>query len=107
VTCGLAIPTFTGDNTVMTLTGHFQNGVIVPDPGTPAIPDGTPVSFIYIAPANTVKSDLPATVAKPRKTKFFIKESKNPGSVKLTNEMIADILDEEDAAMAGRIHAAS
>lgn len=76
----------------MTLTGHFQNGVVVLDGGVAPPPDGTRVSVIPESFSNTDTGDRPF-----RPIPFPIVRSGKPGSIHLTNEMIAEIMDEEDA----------
>jgi hypothetical protein len=75
----------------MTLPGIVRNGVVVLE-GESTLPEGTPVSVISRA--------SPAIhVAKHQKrVEFPIVRSSKPGSVNLTGEMIAEILDDEDMA---------
>lgn len=72
----------------MNLTGTVRSGAIILDENC-ALPDGTFILVTIIALA-----DRP-----PRHRKAYpIVPSDNPGSVQLTNEMIGQILDAEDAA---------
>jgi hypothetical protein len=75
----------------MEILGHVHNGVIVLD-GNPNLPEGAVVTVFYPA----VPTPPPAV---PRKrVPFPLVRSTQPGSVSLTNQRIAEILDEEDAA---------
>ncbi len=75
----------------MKLSGRIQNGVVVFDEA-PSLPDGTEVVVV-------VGSDLVIRRAPNRKpVELPLVPSAAPGSVHLTNEMIGQILDEEDAA---------
>ena len=72
----------------MELTGHFENGVVVIDGGTPLPPDGT-----------TVTVSVPQLDFKPVKgprVEVPLVRTGSPGSVILTNEMIAEILQQDD-----------
>jgi hypothetical protein len=74
----------------MNATGIVQNGVIVLDGGM-QLPEGTRV-LVSIAPF-LIKPKSSST-----RVEFPLVDSVNPGSVHLTNQMIGEILDEEDAA---------
>lgn len=74
----------------MNATGILQNGVIVLDGGM-HLPEGTRV-MVSIAPS-IIKPKSSST-----RVEFPLVDSVNPGSVHLTNQMIGEILDEEDAA---------
>ncbi len=77
------------DNVSMQISGHIHNGVVVMDEST-SLPEGTPVTV-------TVRSQPTVRFAENRKRmKFPLVESDAPGSVHLTNERIAEILDDED-----------
>ena len=67
--------------------GIVRNGVIILDNGC-ALPDGTRVRVSVIE--STEK-------APKHRITFPLVPSENPGSLHLTNEMIGQILDEEDA----------
>ena len=74
----------------MELNGLVQNGVIVLMGGV-SLPEGTPV---------TVSCGVEATT--PQREKKFVQlplvHSDNPGTLHLTNAMIGEIFDEEEAA---------
>ena len=75
----------------MEIRGHIHNGVVVLDGGL-TLPEGTEV---------TVSCDKVRIWRKPGKKKhveFPLIHSKHPGTLHLTNERIAEILDEEDAS---------
>ncbi len=74
----------------MTILGRVQNGVIILE-GDAALPEGTAVVVSYA----TVPPK--ATAGKPR-IKLPLVRTGEPGTVHLTNQQIADILDDEDAA---------
>ncbi|HEV3203455.1 MAG TPA: hypothetical protein VGY77_03685 [Gemmataceae bacterium] len=75
----------------MKFRGRVQNGVVVLERG-PALPEGTKV---------TVSCDT-TPVSQPRRKKkrveFPLVHSKHPGTLNLTGQRIAEILDEEDAS---------
>jgi hypothetical protein len=75
----------------MEILGHVLNGVIVLD-GNPNLPEGAVVTVLYFPAPKT-----PPAVERQR-VPFPLVRSAQPGSVALTNELIAEILDEEDAA---------
>jgi hypothetical protein len=81
----------TADTSGMEILGHVCNGVIVLD-GNPNLPEGATVTVLYPG----VPSAPPAVERK--RVSFPLVRSTQPGSVHLTNERIAEILDEEDAA---------
>ena len=73
----------------MEILGHVQNGVIVLD-GSVSLPEGAVVTVI-------VRSTPVIHFAKNQKrVEFPLVPSNAPGSVHLTNERIAEILEEED-----------
>ena len=75
----------------MEISGRVLNGVVVLD-GTMSLPEGAVVSV-------TCRAKPLIRVAKNQKRiEFPLVPSSAPGSVHLTNEMIAEILDEEDAS---------
>lgn len=76
----------------MELNGIVQNGVIVLTCGA-TLPEGTPV---------TVTCELQPTKreTETHRVVFPLVESDHPGSIPLTNERIAEILDEEDVEYA-------
>ncbi len=79
------------DNREMEIPGHVQNGVVVLD-GPMSLPEGAAVTVI-------VRATPVIRVAKIQKRiEFPLVPSLNPGSIHLTNEMIGEILDQEDAS---------
>jgi hypothetical protein len=74
----------------MEIPGHVRNGVVVLD-GKSKLPEGASVTVSY-----------PASAAPPpaqrKRVSFPLVRSANPGSVHLSNERIAEILNDEDAA---------
>jgi hypothetical protein len=75
----------------MEILGRVHHGVIVLD-GNPNLAEGAVVTVLYPAAA-------PAPPAVERKRLSFpLVRSTQPGCVHLTNERIAEILNEEDAA---------
>ena len=70
----------------MELTGHISNGVVVFDGGTP-LPEGTRVS---VAPRPEV---IPP---KGKRVQVPLVRTGAPGTVDLTNEMIAEIQSQDD-----------
>lgn len=83
------------ENGTMELNGYVQNGVIVLTDG--ALPEGTPVTVSCGVDATT-----PPPVVERKYVKFPLVESDNPGTLNLTNEMIGDIFDEEEASASRR-----
>lgn len=73
----------------MNISGRVHNGVIIPDEKLP-LPEGAVVVISYLAAT-------PKAVAK-QLVQFPLVVTGKPGSVNLTNQRIAEILDEEDAA---------
>lgn len=79
------------DNSCMEVSGRVQNGVVVLD-GSASLPEGAAVTV-------TLRTSPVIRVAKNQKqVEFPLVPSSAPGSIGLTNEMIGDILDEEDAS---------
>lgn len=75
------------DNGAMEISGHIHNGAVILDQST-SLPEGTPV---------TLRSGPLVQFAKNRKrVEFPLVQSNSPGSVDLTNQRIAEILDDED-----------
>jgi hypothetical protein len=74
----------------MTLTGHIRNGVVVLD-GSMNLPEGTRVAV-------TPVPSPPVPQFETRRIEFPLVRTGVPGSVNLTNERIAEILEEEDIA---------
>jgi hypothetical protein len=75
----------------MTLTGHVQNGVVILD-GNSMLPEGASVTVLYIEAV--IKKPTPGG----KRIEVPLVRTGEPGTVHLTNERIAEILDEEDAA---------
>lgn len=73
----------------MELLGQVDRGVIVPQ-GDAHLPEGAVVRIVYEpqAPAPSRKSGNPVT--------FPLVRSAKPGSLHLTSDLIAGILDEDD-----------
>lgn len=80
------------ENTLMKFSGHIQNGVVVFDHAL-ALPEGTPVTILVGVPLVVVRSQ-----ENRQRIAFPLVPSAKPGSVNLTNTMIGEILDDEDAA---------
>lgn len=74
----------------MVIPGRIKNGVVILD-GGPSLPDGTVVS---------VSCDLPAPEKPPSgaRVTFPLVRSKRPGTLHLTAERVAELLDEEDVS---------
>ncbi len=77
----------------MNISGRVQNGVIVLE-GSVSLPEGAKVRVSFDA------ADLNGDATTRSRIEFPLVCSDQPGSIALTNEMIGDILDEEDAAPA-------
>lgn len=75
----------------MELNGLVQNGVIVLTGGL-SLPEGTPVVI-----SCSLGSAMPPATQK-NEVKFPLVHGGVPGSLNLTNERIAEVLDEEDVA---------
>ena len=75
----------------MVIRGKVVGGVVVLEPG-PKLPEGAAVTVYYPAPTG-----LKPAVGKKRIQVPLVRTGQ-PGSVHLTGERIAEILDEEDAA---------
>lgn len=80
------------ESMLMKFSGHIQNGVVVFD-HAPALPEGTPVTILVGMPIVVVRSQ-----ENRQRIEFPLVPSVKPGSVNLTNTMIGEILDDEDAA---------
>jgi len=79
------------DNTAMVITGCVQNGVVVLESGV-SLPEGAAVVILYSATSENPSVDQGTRVS------FPLVHSEQPGSIELTNDRIAEILDEEDVA---------
>jgi hypothetical protein len=75
----------------MIIPGRVQNGVVILE-GGPALPEGAPVSVSYPAQVE------PKPILEKRRIQVPLVRSNRPGSVQLTGERIAEILNEEDAS---------
>jgi len=71
----------------MNLQGRVQNGVVVLDGGL-VLPEGAAVIVSYAAPA----------AERRKRIAFPLVRSAKPGSLNLTSDQIADILEEEDVS---------
>lgn len=88
---GLDCASRTTENLGMEIQGRVQNGLVVLDGGV-SLPEGASVSVLYPVP-----SRAKPVVAK-RRIQLPLVHCDQPGSVHLTSERIAEILDAEDAA---------
>lgn len=79
------------NNCIMDVPGRVQNGVVVLEGGI-SLPEGAAVTVVMPAKPKLHISE------KRKRVEFPLVPSDAPGSVHLTNEMIADILDSEDAS---------
>lgn len=75
----------------MIIPGRVHNGVVVFE-GSPALPEGAAVSVWFPGPVGS------AAATEKRRIEVPLVRSQRPGSVQLTGERIAKILDEEDAS---------
>lgn len=74
----------------MTIPGRVQNGVVILQ-GGPALPEGAAVSVSYTAPNGSAPQQAKKRIQVP------LVLTGRPGSVNLTGERIAEILDQDDA----------
>ncbi len=77
----------------MEILGHIQNGVVVIE-GPVSLPEGTPVTVI---PRTT---PVIRVAKNRRRVQLPLVRSSAPGSVQLTNDRIAEILNEQDEQVA-------
>jgi hypothetical protein len=75
----------------MVVHGRVQNGVVVLERGF-ALPEGAVVMISYDGPPAKQKAAADSRIQVP------LVHTGSPGSVQLTGERIAEIMDEEDAA---------
>ena len=75
----------------MVIAGKVVGGVVVLE-GNPQLPEGATVTVSYEGPTG-----ITSAVAKKRIQVPLVRTGQ-PGSVNLTNDRIAEILDEEDAS---------
>jgi hypothetical protein len=80
---------------VMTIQGRVHNGVVVLE-GAPPLPEGAEVIVSYPGPKKRPSR------AKKRRIKVPLVRTGKPGSLKLTNDRIAQILQQEDVANFGK-----
>lgn len=72
----------------MMISGRVQNGVVVPD-GNAHLPEGAQVCITLVPSSEQVTK---------RPVQLPLVTSEKPGSIHLTNQRIAEILEDEDAA---------
>ena len=75
----------------MVISGHVQNGVVVLDGGL-ALPEGAVVVVSYPGPVAA------NTAGKSERIEVPLVSTGEPGTVSLTGEQIANILDREDVS---------
>lgn len=79
----------------MVISGHIRNGVVVLEGGV-TLPEGTQVT-VLLPVASPIK--LSAPTERPRRRIVFpIIPSEHPGSLDITAERIAEVLDQQDAS---------
>lgn len=78
----------------MELHGRVQNGVVVIE-GHSILPEGTPV---VVSDRTTPATPVIRVSKHPKRVEFPLVPSLEPGSLHLTGEMIAEILDADDMA---------
>jgi hypothetical protein len=76
------------DNSIMEIQGHVQNGVVILDSNV-SLPEGADVCVVYVPEA-------PKPSAEKVRIELPLIRSKNPGSLHLTNDMIAEILNDQE-----------
>ena len=79
------------ENGGMEIQGRVQNGLVVLDGGV-SLPEGVCVSVLYPVPSRAKPVDAKRRIQLP------LVHCDQPGSVHLTGQRIADILDAEDAS---------
>ena len=75
----------------MEISGFVQNGVVVLDNGA-SLPEGASVTVVYCQPP------LASHPTEASRVSFPLVRSPQPGSVNLTSDRIAEILDDEEIA---------
>jgi hypothetical protein len=75
----------------MTIPGRVHNGVVILEGGS-ALPEGAAVTISYPATSE------PKPVRAKRRIEVPLVRTGRPGTVHLTGERIATLLDEDDAA---------
>lgn len=78
----------------MVIPGRVRNGVVVLKDGI-SLPEGAEVTVLCETASPTISSP---TLGKAKRVRFPLVDSGHPGTLNLTNERIAEILDEEDVA---------
>lgn len=87
--CDLDFRLFGADNKGMVVAGRVQNGVVVLD-GDVALPEGARVTVSC--------ADLPGRTSAESFVRFPLVPSERPGSLPLTSDRIAELLDDEDVS---------
>ncbi|MCC7087068.1 MAG: hypothetical protein IT427_18870 [Pirellulales bacterium] len=77
----------------MEFLGRVDQGVIVPQ-GDASLPDGAMVRIVYEPTAKAMEKTAPKQPG--FRVQFPLVRTGKPGTLHLTNEMIARVLDEED-----------
>lgn len=80
----------------MEISGRVHNGVVVFDDGS-SLPEGVAVTIVCPQTVCPQTADAHASASK-RRIQLPLVHCDKPGSLHLTNERIAEILDAEDAA---------
>ncbi len=76
----------------MLISGCIQNGVVILQDGV-TLPEGAAVTVVYCSPTMT------ATDGRPQgRIEFPLVRSARPGSIDLTNDRIAELLDDQAAS---------
>jgi hypothetical protein len=75
----------------MEIRGRIHNGIVILE-GNPALPEGAAVTVMYRAPASSRPEASKTRIQVP------LVQTGQPGTVNLSGEQIAELLDEEDAA---------
>lgn len=75
----------------MQIPGRVQNGVVILE-GGPPLPEGAEV---------TVSFNVPSPLEKPKKGRvsFPLVRSTHPGTVRLTADRVAELLEEDDVSV--------
>jgi hypothetical protein len=87
----LASPADAGENGGMDVPGRVQNGVVVLE-GVPVLPEGAKVTVSYHGPIDAGSQPDKQRIEVP------LVRTGEPGTVHLTGQRVAEILDEEDAS---------
>jgi hypothetical protein len=74
-----------------TIPGRVRNGVVVLEKGT-RLPEGAAVTVV------PRKSSVTRVASPPRRVVFPLVRSKHPGTLRLNNQRLAEILEQEDIA---------